>query len=59
MFLAQDLSQGVATPEQTELLTHKIISFSELMRQVQTGENMDTLTVIAAFRAANVLKFSV
>lgn len=51
LFLAQDLKEGVATPEESELLSQKKISFDELLRQVQQSEILDALTIIGVYRA--------
>lgn len=54
-FLAQDLAPGPSSPDQTELLTHKLMPFDELFRMVQSSEVMDSVTVVAMYRAWHYL----
>ena len=50
IFLARDLSQHSAMPEETEQLTVKKISFDEVYKMVQTGNIADAVTVAAILK---------
>lgn len=51
IFLATELSQGVAQPEATEVLKHRRAHFMEVLARVATGRIRDSLTVAAVLRA--------
>lgn len=50
-FLATDLTPGEAEPEDTEVLQHRTMHFSELLAAVVAGEITDSLTVACVYRA--------
>jgi 8-oxo-dGTP pyrophosphatase MutT (NUDIX family) len=50
IFLARDLEQHDASPEETEQLTVKKIPFEELYAMVEKGEVMDSITVAAVLK---------
>lgn len=50
VFIARQLSQGEAHPEETEALQLKKIHFDELYQMVVTGQVTDVLTVAAVLR---------
>ena len=50
-FLATDLTPGEAEPEDTEVLQHRMMHFSELLAAVVAGEITDSLTVACVYRA--------
>jgi len=47
IFLARDLEQQTASPEETELLKVKKIPFAELVRMQESGEITDAMSVAA------------
>jgi 8-oxo-dGTP pyrophosphatase MutT (NUDIX family) len=55
LFLARGLSQGATQPDETEALQVKTVPFRECLRMVDSGEIVDSLTIIAILRAARVL----
>lgn len=55
LFLARGLSQGASQPDETEALQVKTVPFRECLRMVESGEIVDSLTIIAILRAARVL----
>jgi ADP-ribose pyrophosphatase len=52
LFLATDLEQGEAAPEDTEQLAHRIVPFDKALNMVLTGEITDSVSVIAILRYA-------
>ncbi|HXL56845.1 MAG TPA: NUDIX hydrolase [Chitinophagaceae bacterium] len=50
IYMARDLSQHAATPEETEDLIVKKVSFDEIYTMVQNGKITDTLTVTAVLK---------
>jgi 8-oxo-dGTP pyrophosphatase MutT (NUDIX family) len=52
LFLASDLEPGTASPEPTEELQVRWVSFDEALRMTLTGEITDALSVIAIQRVA-------
>lgn len=55
VFLAEGLEQGEASPEGTEQLAVKRVPFGEALRQIDSGEINDAVTVIGLLRAARKL----
>jgi 8-oxo-dGTP pyrophosphatase MutT (NUDIX family) len=55
LFLARQLSEGVASPEETEMLKVKKVPFSEALVMVDRGEIADGLSIIAILRAARLM----
>lgn len=51
LFLATELTAGVACPEETEVLAHKRVSFRQALDEVLAGRITDSLTVAALLRA--------
>jgi ADP-ribose pyrophosphatase len=56
VFVARKLKHGKSSPEHTEDLKVKTISFSELHRDVMQGQYRDALTVIAVLKAAEMMR---
>jgi len=56
IFIAEDLSEGEAQPDPTELLTVKKIPFIEAWQMVLNQEIKDSLAVIALMRAHHLLQ---
>jgi len=56
LYMAWDLKEGVAQPDDTELLEVKKIPFQEALAMVDSGEIKDSITIIALFRAARLLE---
>ncbi len=54
-FLAEDLSQGPAAPEGTEILQIKRLHFADCMKMVHAGEITDAMSIIGLERLAHVL----
>ncbi|GBF58805.1 ADP-ribose pyrophosphatase [Candidatus Phycosocius bacilliformis] len=54
-FVAYGLSQGLAAPEGTEILSQRRIHFSKLMEEVVTGEIRDSLTVATVYRTYHLV----
>lgn len=50
VYLATDLSQGIAAPEETESLQIRKMSLEEVFRMVEENEIMDSLTVAAIYK---------
>ena len=50
VFLAEDLTEGVSQPEDTENLTVEKIHFSELYQQVMDGIVTDSISVAAVLK---------
>ncbi|PWU02377.1 MAG: DNA mismatch repair protein MutT [Candidatus Melainabacteria bacterium] len=55
-FLATDLVQGEAEPEETEELAHKRLPFAEALDMVMRGEITDSVTVIAILYYAHLTR---
>lgn len=56
-YLAWDLTHGAATPEPSEVLTIKRVSFNALLEMVISGEITDSLTIVMTLTAyAKALK---
>lgn len=55
-YLAEDLSFGEATPEETEQLEVKKLPFDEALEMVFRGEITDSLSVMALMRVGFLLK---
>jgi 8-oxo-dGDP phosphatase len=55
LFFAQELHPGQAQPEETEILSHKLMPFSQAMEMVQDGRIMDVFTIVGIFRAWHYL----
>lgn len=53
-FLATELVQGEAEPEETEQFAHKRLPFAEVLDMVMRGEITDSVTVIAILRYAHL-----
>ena len=51
LFLAQDLTEGPAAPEETEVLARRHAPFIEVLDRVLAGKITDALTVAAVLRA--------
>jgi len=51
IFLAEELEQGPASPEQTEILARRLVPLAELMKMVQNDQILDAFTIIGVFRA--------
>ncbi len=51
LFLAFGLNAGLAAPEDTEALAHKVLPFTEVLERVLTGAITDAMTVAAVLRA--------
>lgn len=56
LFLAQDLHQGQAAPDDTELLQVRWVPFREALRMVDDGEIKDSLSIIGILRVSRVLQ---
>jgi len=54
-FLAEDLDRGPADPDPTEIFEHRVVPFVELLGMIRSGEVHDAMTIIGAYRAAEVL----
>jgi len=52
VYLATDLEQGLASPEETEQLELRRLPFSEVVQMVQRGEITDSITVAAVLYVA-------
>ncbi len=50
VYLAKDLTMGIATPEDTEKLTIKKVLFSEAVEMVMAGEIRDSVSVAAILK---------
>ena len=55
-YIARDLSNGHATPEETENLQIKKVHFDELLQMVLKNEIRDSLTIATVLRASYILK---
>jgi 8-oxo-dGTP pyrophosphatase MutT (NUDIX family) len=55
IYLARDLTQHAAMPEETEQLVVKKIPFEEVFRMVQTGDITDAVTVAAIIKTKLIL----
>lgn len=55
LFLARGLTQGASEPDETEALQVRTVPFAECLRMVESGEIVDSLTIIAILRAAREL----
>lgn len=56
IFIAQDLTEGIAEPEETEDLVVKKIPFAEAYAMVMNGEITDSITVAAILKAKILLE---
>jgi len=50
-YLAWDLTEGVAEPEESEVLVQRSVSLAALYDMIDTGEIRDALTILVAMRA--------
>jgi 8-oxo-dGTP pyrophosphatase MutT (NUDIX family) len=55
LFVARGLSQGAAQPDDTEALEIRTVPFLDSVKMVETGEIVDSLTIIAILRTARML----
>ncbi len=55
VYLARELQQGQAAPEETEQLVVKKIAFAEVVNMVENGEITDSMTVAAIFKVQLLL----
>jgi 8-oxo-dGDP phosphatase len=55
VFLAQDLDQGQAQPEQTEILARRLVPLADLVKMVSQDQILDTLTIVGVYRAWHYL----
>ena len=55
IFLARDLSQGVARPEETEQLQVKKVPFEEAWQMVMNGTITDSMSVAAILKVKGML----
>lgn len=56
IFIAQDLTEGIAEPEETEDLTIKKVSFEAAYQMVMNGEITDSMSVAAILKAKILLE---
>jgi ADP-ribose pyrophosphatase len=56
VFLATDLTEGTATPDETEVLSIRRVSFEDALHMVERGEITDAVSVAAILKAALLLK---
>ncbi len=56
VWLAEDLAEGEAAPEETEILKLKMLPLEDALRQAMAGEITDAVTLIALFRAERLLR---
>jgi ADP-ribose pyrophosphatase len=54
LFLGTDLSQQELPPDETEFIEVRPFPFAEVLRMVQTGEIVDSMTIIAVLQAAHL-----
>ncbi len=52
IYLATDLRQGVALPEETEVLKLKWLNLKDALKRIDQGEITDSMTVAGLLRAA-------
>ncbi len=52
VYLATDLEQGLASPEETERLSLRRLPFADVLAMVQRGEITDSITVAAVLHVA-------
>lgn len=50
-YLARNLRAGLATPEETEVLTPKLLKFADAFRQAMEGRLNESLTIVGLSRA--------
>jgi 8-oxo-dGTP pyrophosphatase MutT (NUDIX family) len=55
-FLAEDLTEGDPTPDETEALEVKVVPFAEAHEMVRRGEIQDAMSIIALYRARDLLE---
>lgn len=55
LYLARELTQGKADPEETEDLAVKTVSWEEAYRLAMEGETLDVMTVAALARARHLM----
>ena len=58
LFLAEQLEEGQAAPDENELLERKLVPFAELFELVQSSQILDALTVVGVYRAWHQLEKS-
>jgi 8-oxo-dGTP pyrophosphatase MutT (NUDIX family) len=56
VFLATDLTEGTATPDETEVLSIRRVLFGDALQMVERGEITDAVSVAAILKAALLLK---
>lgn len=56
LFLAEELEMGEAAPDHTEQLVVRAVPFSVAMDMVIRGEIQDSMSVVALYRARDVLR---
>ncbi len=56
LFLAEDLVQGPSSPDATEELAVRLVSFPDAMTMVERGDIQDAMTVVALYRTRDVLR---
>ena len=55
LFLAEDLSEGVPEPDETERLVVRVLHFTEAFEMVARGEIQDAMSVVALYRVRDRL----
>ena len=55
-FLAEDLTAGKASPDETEDLAVKVVPFAAVLEMVQTGEIQDAMSIVALYRTRDLLE---
>jgi 8-oxo-dGTP pyrophosphatase MutT (NUDIX family) len=56
LFLAEDLTQGEAEPDETEELEIRVVSFDDAMAMVRSGAIQDAMSVVALYRTSELLE---
>ncbi len=57
IYLAENLTQMEAIPDDTEVLTIKKIHFKEVLKMAENGEITDAISLIGIFKLARILKY--
>ena len=56
LFLAEQLSEGQAAPDSTEEITVRRLPLADALAMVENGEILDALSVVALYRARDLLR---
>jgi ADP-ribose pyrophosphatase len=55
VFLAENLTQNIAVPEETEILVVKKLPFKEVLEMAESGQITDSISLVGIYKLARIL----